>query len=324
MRLTRTLRQAYLRSRVRELAPDSLKIALRRRWVRLARRIGYPISSQYLPRPPLRRGRRPLRLTRVLLASDLNRRYLDFWPLVSRAWREILDVEPTLVLVASAPDLPPALRDDPLVHVFEPVDGVHTAFQAQCVRLLYPALLDGDGAVLVSDMELMPLSPGYFHGSLAGLDARFFVVYRDVHHPRGEVAIPYNAAEPRTWQDVTGVADEEDVRASLAAWARGRVYDGVRGGEGWYTDQLTLFRLLTTWPESAQRLWMLDDEYTGFRRLERAAVEGAAPLDPRIERDVRARRYTDYNAVVPHERAAALNERVVALAVEASRARSDR
>ena len=315
------MRQTYLRSHVRDVLPNELKVTARRHWVRLARRVGYPISSQRLPRPRLSRGRRELRLRHVLLACDLNPVYLDFWPLVSEAWAEIVGIEAILVLVAPEERAPSQLLDDPRVRRFTPIDGMHTAFQAQCIRLLYPALLNNQGAVIISDMELMPLSREYFHGSLAGLDARFLVSYRDVLHSRGEIAIAYSAAEPATWRDLTGVRDEDDVRARLRDWYDGVEYEGVRGGGGWYADQQALFRLIALWPEAAARFWMLDDDYAGHRRLEREAVAAMDRIDPDLRADVMRGRYSDFNAVVPHSVFSATNENLVQLAIAARRRR---
>src|SRR5581483_10874410 len=136
---------------------SSFKVALRGAWISVARRTGYPISSPRLPRPPLVRGRRPFRLGRVLLACDLNRDYLDFWPSTRRAWEEIVGIKPTLVLVSPEECVPADLREDPAVIVFKPVEGIHTAFQAQCIRLLYPALVETAGAVMIADIDLYPL-----------------------------------------------------------------------------------------------------------------------------------------------------------------------
>jgi hypothetical protein len=313
------LREAYLRSRVRDVLPNQVKITARRRWVRVARLAGYPISSQRLSRPALIRGRRELRLTRALVACDANPFYLDCWPLVSRAWSEILGLEPILVLVAAESEVPSGLLADARVRLFPPVDGIHAAFQAQCIRLLYPALLDGEGAVVISDMDLIPLLPRYFHGALGRLDARFFVSYRDVLHSRRQVAIAYNAAEPETWRDLTGVRGEDDVGVRLREWYDGVEYQGERGGSGWYTDQLVLFKLLMEWHQRDQRLWMLDDDYAGHRRLERDAVAAAGKIGTDLRADLLRGRYADFHAVLPHSRFHTLNEEVVEVAISSHR-----
>ena len=311
------LRRVYVRSGVQRLLPIRVKVALRGGWLALARRIGYPISSPLLPRPHLIRGRKPFSLTRVLLASDLNRDYLDFWPSTRRAWKEIVGLDAVLVLVAPHDRIPAALRDDSAVIPFEPIAGAHSALQAQCIRLLYPALLETDGAVIISDMDLYPLRASYFHEPVVSLDERFFVVYRDDRLNRGEINIMFNAALPSTWGEVFGIATIGDVRRELARWADALEYDGRRGWPGWYTDQRTLYEKLLTWPARSERLWMMDDQYCRFRRLDRLALGDAAVVEPwRIRRS----EYSDFNCFMPYREHSEINELVLTLGLEAARA----
>jgi hypothetical protein len=300
-------------ARLKRLLPMRLKIALRRLRARRARARGIALATPQLPQPGLPPSRRPMRLTRALLACDLNPRYLESWGLVARAWEEIAGVEPVLVLVANERDAPAELVADERVRLFPPVEGLHTAFQAQCVRLLYPALLEGDGAVLISDVDLLPLDPDYFHGPLRLLDERQFVALRDAGLGRSMLAMAYNAARPEVWREIFGASSLDDVRARLAEWSGGLAYDGVRGGDGWYTDQRVLHASAMTWGERTGRLWILEDAYTGFRRLDRDAVESG--IGARVRRGLEARRYSDYHSLVPYGEFRATNEQVLELAL---------
>jgi hypothetical protein len=320
MSLTRALRRAYVRSGIQRLLPHRANVAMRRAWLRIAWRIGYPISSPLVPRPPLSRRRAPMRLSRVLMACDLNRDYLDFWPSTRQAWREIVGVEPLLVLVAD--EVPLELADDPAVVQFAPVPGLHTAFQAQCIRLLYPALVPADGAVLISDIDLYPLRPSYFHAPIARLDERFFVSYRDTRLERAEVNMMFNAAAPRTWADLFAVSSLADVRRRLAEWGTGLAYDGRRAWDGWYTDQQTLYRTLMSWPKAPERLWMLDDDYTGYRRLDHLDLAHEAGLEPHRRRDLLKLAYSDYACLVPYQAHREVNDLVLELALQAAARRS--
>lgn len=315
------LRAFYLRSRVRLLVPSRLKVGLRDVWVRAARALGYPVSSPHVPRPPLRRGRAPLSLERVLLACDLNRGYLDFWPSTRRAWKEIVGIEASLVLVSSADDVPAELRGDADVIRFDPLPHVHPTFQAQCIRLLYPALIETEGAVMIADIDLYPLRASYFHDPLRRLDERFFVVYRDERLDRHEVDIMFNAARPATWRDVFGVASMEDLRAELARWADGLEYDGRKAWPGWYTDQQTLYAKLMAWPERRERLWILDDQYCRYRRLNRDKLVHEDGLEAWRVDGVRRLDYSDFNCFVPYGEHREINERVLALGLEVAQSR---
>ena len=281
-------------------------------------------SASSAARPPRLRRRRALRLTHALVASDLNPLYLDFWPLVRRAWSEVAGLEPLLVLIAKQAQVPALLRDDPAVHVFTPVPDVHTAFQAQCIRLLYPAVLDIDGAVITSDADMVPMNRRYFHRPAARVEENHFVAYRDVLLGDRQIPICYNAALPRTWADVFRIGSLEDVRARLSEWAAGVDYAGKRGGEGWATDQQILYQTLIDYRRGARKAWILDDRFTGFRRLERGTLWKQPELDRRQQRRIARGRYSDFHCVSPHSEARELNELAVELAVGAARHRAGR
>jgi hypothetical protein len=165
------------------------------------------------------------------------------------------------------------------VVVVEPVDDLHTAFQAQCVRLLQPALVETDGAVLTADIDMLPLDPRYFHRHAGRVDERHFLAYRDVLLWGGEIPICYNAARPRTWRTIFGVETLSDVRERLEVWTRGLEYTGARGGAGWFTDQQILYQTLLDRGPRDDRVWLLDDRFTGHRRLERGALAKRGELD---------------------------------------------
>jgi hypothetical protein len=280
-----------------------------------------PPSAPIVPRPARRRAERTLELTHALVASDLNSRYLDFWPLARRAWSEIAGLEALLVLVADEDDAPAALLDDPGVRLFSPLPGVHTALQAQCIRLLYPALLDADGAVLTSDIDMVPLNPRYFRRPASRVGADDFLAYRDAILMNTEIPICYNAARPATWRRVFGVETLGDVRSCLAEWAEGIEYEGRRGGVGWASDQHILYRILVEHGRRSANVWILDDAYTGFRRLERESFRKRKEIPERERRRIRRGAYSDFHCLSPHGEFHEVNELVVDLAVDALRGR---
>ena len=77
------------------------------------------------------------KINRVILATDANPDYIQFWPIVAKSWKEIVEVKPTLALIANKETkIDESLGD---VIRFEPIDGIPTSFQAQVIRLLLPA-----------------------------------------------------------------------------------------------------------------------------------------------------------------------------------------
>lgn len=273
-----------------------------------------PVATTLVPRPPrLARGQGPLTLSHVVVSSDLNVRYLDCWPLVQRAWREIAGLEPLLVLIAN--EAPPDLRADPNVCVFEPVDVIHTALQAQCIRLLYPALIEGASGVLVSDVDMVPLNRSYFHRPAAMVDERHFLAYRDVFLGASEIPICYNAAHPRTWGEIFRVDDPDDVRSRLLEWGAGLRYDAIRGGHGWDTDQVILYRTLVDRARQRRDVWILDDRFTRLHRLESPHIGAGGPAGALAEW-IRRGLYSDFHLELPAVENAEMNRKVVDLAAE--------
>jgi len=319
MIVVRLLRTVYER-RLRPLVPQAMKSAARTRlWLPVARAIGYPISSPKVPRPPLARDRSRMRLSHVVLACDANPDYLEYWPSAKCAWLEIVGIEPILVLIADEDRVPADLRADPHVVSFAPIPNVHTALQAQCIRLLYPALVETEQAVLIADVDLYPLRRSYFVDPIAKLDARFFVSYRDDRLEADQVVIPYNAAAPSTWAEIFGVTDLDGVRSRLGAWTSNLEYDGRRAWPGWYTDQQILHRTLTHWPDSASRWWVIDDAYTRHRQLDRLELEHEQGLSPARRDGISRLEYSDYICLFPYGEHREINDLVLRLGLDAAR-----
>ena len=271
-----------------------------------------PPCARAVPRPrPVGRGSSTLKLTHALLAVDLNPGYAGLWPVAKRAWAEIAGVEPVLVLVAAADAVPEELGSDPAVHVFEPLPDISTALQAQCIRLLYPALLDTAGAVITSDVDMVPMNARYFHQPLRRIARTHFVCYRDVLLDLEEMPICYNAALPQTWASAFEIDDLDDVRAALRSWGHGVEYAGQRGGAGWTTDQHQLYRILLERGRRHRDVWILDDAYTGFRRLERAYVEKWKLVSEEASRSIARYSFSDFHLLSADSEYAALNDLIV-------------
>ena len=101
-----------------------------------------------------------MKVSCVLVACNDNPKYLQFWPIVKKAWWDLVGLPCIMVYVGST--LPEELKNDPAVLHWKPSPSWPTATQAQVIRLLYPALLKCDGAVLLSDMDMIPMQRDFF------------------------------------------------------------------------------------------------------------------------------------------------------------------
>jgi hypothetical protein len=181
-----------------------------------------------------------MKLDRVILACNENEEYLAFWPIVKPVWTERIGVPVVLYYVGES--LPEHLKDDPDVRLWPPIPGWPTATQAQCIRLLVSAIQDCSGAVLVGDIDCMPLHPEFFHDTMNDAREDQFVSYKAPIETLKEICMCYVAAAPRTWGDLFEIRSEADIRKQMMVWASANPADGEKNGLGWTTDQKELYK----------------------------------------------------------------------------------
>lgn len=110
----------------------------------------------------------------IILSSCTDKYYLDFWPVVSKVWKDLFGVIPVLALMSNEES---DLYDDGngLVKNFKLIDGVDLRTQSQIVRLYLPKLLDG--YCLISDIDMIPLQTQYFVEPSLDIQNDEFIVY---------------------------------------------------------------------------------------------------------------------------------------------------
>lgn len=178
------------------------------------------------------------KLNRVILATDANPDYIEFWPVVAKAWKEIIGIQPTLALIANDDvQVDESLGD---VIRFQPIEGIPTSFQAQVIRLFLPSLYPDDVCIL-SDIDMIPLSKSYYHDSVAQCPEDSFVVYRDQACPEELLSYPmcYLAARGSTFAEIFDLHTIDDIRSKIECF---HAY-----GLGWCSDELLLHKYLHNW-----------------------------------------------------------------------------
>jgi hypothetical protein len=115
-----------------------------------------------------------MKINYVILSSCTDKYYLDFWPIVSKIWKNLLNVTPVLALMTNEDS---DFYEDGfgIVKKFKLLDGYSSQLQSQIVRLYLPKLLNG--YCLISDIDMAPLQKSYFENPSIGLNEDEFVVY---------------------------------------------------------------------------------------------------------------------------------------------------
>jgi hypothetical protein len=239
----------------------------------------------------------------ILTACDLNPLYSEFIPNFIKAWNILFPLADVLVVLI-ADEIPEHLKQyEKNLRLFKPLENVHTAFQSQCIRLLYPRLIERNEGVLITDMDMLPMNRSYYQDPIANIPDDAFVTYRDVCLPT-EIAMCYNIACPRVWQSVFGNDSTESV---LQSWYASTVYDGKHGGQGWGTDQIILLKKFNSWNGPKVTL---NDSITHFIRLDRVYEWMFNDLT-NLRENIRAGKYTDYHCLRPYSQHREINDFIV-------------
>lgn len=186
-----------------------------------------------------------MKLTTVLSAVNDNMAYYQFLPKQIKFW-SVFQIRFVAVFVGSA--LPKELFEyaDHIVLWSKNLE-LNTAYVAQNLRVFYPALLElpDDEMVMITDMDMLPMSGDYWTSGLDVYEKDDFIYYR--HLEGNQIFMCYNAAHPHTWSKAFGVTSAEDVENKIRSNYPSQ-YSGVPGSSGWWTDQEIMYRHLMAYP----------------------------------------------------------------------------
>ncbi|MBS0616331.1 MAG: hypothetical protein JSR58_07270 [Verrucomicrobia bacterium] len=179
-----------------------------------------------------------LELKRVILSTNNNPNYIEFWPVVAPIWTAI-GIRPTLALIADEHcPVDTSIGD---VIRFPPLPDIPESLQAQVIRLFLPIMYPDEGC-LISDIDMIPISRTYFIEGAKHCPDTGFLVYRDKGAIGDEsVRYPmcYNAAKGSVFGSLFGISHPDEIPQMIELWAS--------AGLGWNTDELLLHAHIMQW-----------------------------------------------------------------------------
>lgn len=200
-------------------------------------------------------------IDRVILSSNENPMYLNFWPLVSQAWSKLIGIRPTLILIDEN-NLPIDTTYGDVIRV-NPIPGVSTASHAQVIRLLAPMYFENE-ICIISDIDMLPLNRDYFVNSVKNIPEDKFVVYRDRGYDPGSLRFPmcYNAGKGYLFKEIFKVKSIDDIPATIKMWVDQKC--------GWETDEVMLMRHVRSWNRFRSHCVFLGHTSMVPQRIDRA------------------------------------------------------
>jgi len=197
----------------------------------------------------------------VLMGSDTNPMYLEFWPVVSKIWKEVFGIIPVLGLIC---DEDSELYEDEfgLVKKFKNINGVNSGLQSQIVRFYLPKYLDG--VCLISDIDMLPLSPTYFKNNSEKQTEDNIILYSS-DNPEclraKQYPMCYFSADSKLFPKVFDI----DLN-----WEQFCMYLSIRN-EGWFTDQRYLYDKVNEYKNKTNNVIFLNRGWnpTAIDRIDR-------------------------------------------------------
>ena len=139
-----------------------------------------------------------MKILKAIVSSDDNPMYLDFWPIVSKLWKLKFNIEPVLLYFGN--NIDNISTEYGTIIQMPTLDNIPISTQTQCSRIWYAGQCNDD-IVIISDIDMLPLSPKYYIDPLINIDDNKYVhlnpLYNNTYYP-----ICYNIGKSSTLKEI--------------------------------------------------------------------------------------------------------------------------
>ena len=235
-----------------------------------------------------------------LVSCDLNPLYYDFYPMIRKFWKSVVGIDCILILVAE--DVPYTLREErDSIILFPPLPNIPTAFQAQCIRLLYPCILTEYKGIIISDMDIIPLDKRFFVDTIKDVKDDVFCIYRDVISEHKQYPMCYCAGSSATWNSIFKIRIIHDLRERIISWYCKDDYQiSSANSEMWAQDQLQLYKYVSAVEETKTSVIKFTDKDTNFVRLDRGDIDFISKNKEEIKTQIEYGKFSDFHLPRPY------------------------
>lgn len=204
-----------------------------------------------------------MKIDYVIVSSNENPYYLDFWPIISKVWKEKFNITPVLGLICDK-DSDFEELEYGLVKKFKSIEGVDTGLQSQIVRLFLTKELNG--YCLISDIDIIPLSVKYFEECASHLTENNIVVYSSDNPEclsNKEYPMCYVSSHSNSFKSVLNL--------NLNWFEFVKMMENRK--QGWTTDQKYLFEKINEFKLQKNDVVLLNRGWSGIahKRIDRAS-----------------------------------------------------
>jgi hypothetical protein len=240
-----------------------------------------------------------MRIDLVLTGGNINSHYTPLFKLIHKIWKSRFNLDCYLILISKyIPDYLLELKE--YIILWDPIEGINDIYMAQVIRILYPCLFKNKN-ILITDLDIFPVSKNYFLDSIKDYSNDCFISYTDRYFNNKMLAICYNVANSTVWSKIFNIKNKTDINNFLIN-KYNKDYDGRKNCPGWYTDQTELYKHIKNWNECEDKFILLNDKKLNFKRLNNRQVN-----KEKIVKDFdnilnNLNYYTDIHAIKPYSK----------------------
>ena len=156
-----------------------------------------------------------MKLDCVLTAVNNNPIYIDFIPLFIKTWNKLYpSVDIKIILIHS--EIPENIKKyEKNIILFKPLPNVSTSFISQYIRLLYPALLNYENGIMLTDIDILPMNRTYFTKNIKHIPNNKFICMRSGLLSEKQISICYCVSNNKTWGNIFQIKTLEDIKTRL-------------------------------------------------------------------------------------------------------------
>jgi len=248
-----------------------------------------------------------MKLDCVLSACNLNTMYMEFIPIFIKTWNKLYPgVDVKIVLISE--NIPENLKMyEQNIILFKPILNISTAFISQYIRLLYPAILNYTNGIMITDIDMLPMNSTYYSKYIENYDNNKFIYLRDVLLHDKQIAMCYNVATSKTWQDIFNIHSIQDINTRLIERFKNINFVEGAGQTGWFTDQIDLYNNVQSWNETNHNFVCLNDNNTGYSRLDRIHMNTHTLYEP-LKTKIKSGFFSDYHCLRPYSQYKNIND----------------
>lgn len=171
-----------------------------------------------------------MKIEKVILSCNDNKLYSDFWPLVSRVWKEKFNIEPVLIYFGKEK----LSTEFGTVINFNAIKEIPIPIQTLWVRYFYPSL-EPDTTWMISDIDMFPISKYYFIDKISNIKDNKYVHLNPCIDTYKLIPSCYHIAKGSKFKEVLCLPNswEESIKEVVSS-GFGKT---VNGEKFWFADE---------------------------------------------------------------------------------------